>query len=357
MADFPKPPSKPQLALPSKTHLYAKADEREKQLQRRADELDELERDLTAQQEQLEEKRLEVETNSRALVENEMLLKNQKRIYQKQFALLMDQQELTKLGVDLRKKEEFLQQIEKRLNGQFFTREKELEKREAWVSAEHEKAALVGSRRLQAIVFTDVVNYSSLMQADEGLTIQKVRADLKRMQDEGEAQGGILINTMGDGMLMIFPSAIQAVRFSLSMQRAFAVGAGADTLRHRFGIHIADVALLPDGGIAGDGVNIASRLESKAPTGGMCLSSVVYTLVKGKLFLPPSSVEEVELKNITEPFPVYKYTPEAILAMADPDDSTPQVPLAEEERTTAASASSVPDTTDDRAPASPPDSP
>jgi adenylate cyclase len=181
------------------------------------------------------------------------------------------------------------------------------------------------------------------MQANEALTIQKVRADLQRMQAEGKEHGGMLINTMGDGMLMIFPSAIQAVRFSLNMQRTFAAGAaGGDGLRHRFGIHIADVALLPDGGIAGDGVNIASRLESKAPNGGICLSLVVYTLVKGKLQLPPGSVEEVVLKNITEPMPVYKYTPESICSMVDPNHSAPPVPLAEEERTAPPFAFSLP---------------
>lgn len=334
MADFPKPPIKTaSLALPSKAHLVAAADERERQLRQRAEELAELERQLLALQEEIEAKRIDAEAKSRALVENEMLLKNQKLLYQKQFAQLMEQRELVKLREELTRKEEFLLQTESRLNAQLSAREQELAKREAWVSAEHEKAALGATRRLQAIVFTDVVSYSSLMQADEALTIQKVRADLQRMQSDGKAQGGMLINTMGDGMLMIFPSAIQAVRFSLGMQRAFNVAVGADGLRHRFGIHIADVALLPDGGIAGDGVNIASRLESKAPNGGICLSSVVYTLVKGKLQLPPGSVEDVALKNIAEPMPVYKYSPESILAMPDPSGSAPQVVLADEERT------------------------
>lgn len=342
MADFPKPPdSRPNLVLPSKAHLVASAEQREKLLQQRAEELAVFEKELQDEKEQLEANRIELETKSRALVENEMLLKNQKLIYQKQFAQLMEQNELAKLRTEmeerrneLQKKEAFLAQTEKRLSEQFSAREQDLIKREAWVSSEHEKATLRGNRRLQAIVFTDVVSYSALMQANEGLTIQRVRADMQRMKDEGKVQGGMLINTMGDGMLMIFPSAIQAVRFSLGMQRTFNQSNGAEGLRHRFGLHIADVALLPDGGIAGDGVNIASRLESKAPNGGICLSEVVYTLVKGKLPLPPSSMEEVVLKNISEPMPVFKYTPEAILTMSDPTGSAPQVSLAEEERTT-----------------------
>jgi adenylate cyclase len=171
------------------------------------------------------------------------------------------------------------------------------------------------------------------MQSDEATTIRKVRADLQRMCDAGRDQGGLLINTMGDGMLKIFPSAIQAVRFSLAMQREFNQAVSGGGLQHRFGIHIADIAVLPDGGIAGDGVNIASRLESKAPRGGICLSGIVHLLVKGKLRLPPGELENVELKNIAEPVAVYKYTPEAILAMPPPEHSASGLVQPDEERT------------------------
>ena len=128
---------------------------------------------------------------------------------------------------------------------------------------------------------------------------------------------------------------IQAVRFSLDMQRALNRDSGTDGLQHRFGIHIADVALLPDGGIAGDGVNVASRLESKAPNGGICLSGIVYAIVKGKLPLPPSAVEEIVLKNIAEPVAAFKYTPEAILAMEVSNHTAPpDMTLPDEERST-----------------------
>jgi class 3 adenylate cyclase len=340
--DFPKPPERRKaLALPSKSGLITLLEEREAALKQQAEELAELGRQLDEQKFLLEAKSNDLETKTRALVEGEMLLKNQRMLHQKQIARVMEQQELASLRDelekredDIRRKEDFLGQTEKRLNEQFSAREQDLVKREAWVSAEHEKATAGHARRLQAIVFTDVVSYSALMQADESSTIRKVRADLQRMQDEGTAQGGMLINTMGDGMLMIFPSAIQAVRFSLGMQKTFNRGIGTAGLTHRFGIHIADVALLPDGGIAGDGVNIAARLESKAPNGGICLSEIVYFIVKGKLTLPPSSMEEIALKNITEPVAVYKYTPEAIADMPDQSGSTPpQAMIAEEERT------------------------
>ncbi len=342
MVDFPPPPGKqPQLSLPSRSGLLSKLEERETALKQREEELADLEFQLNEQKEQFEAKRLELESRSRALIEGELLLKNQKLLHQKQISRLMEQNELLALRKrleqqeeDFRKKEAFLTTTQKRLNDQLAEREADLVKREAWVSSEHEKATTNHSRRLQAIVFTDVVSYSALMQADESLTIEKVRVDLQRMKHEGEGQGGMLINTMGDGMVMIFPSAIQAVRFSLGMQKAFNTGRTADSLRHRFGIHIADVALLPDGGIAGDGVNIAARLESKAPNGGICLSEIVYFIVKGKLPMPPSSMEQITLKNITEPVAVYKYAPEAISAMADPGGSTSPIVPPEEERTT-----------------------
>ncbi|HTL67991.1 MAG TPA: adenylate/guanylate cyclase domain-containing protein [Lacunisphaera sp.] len=327
--------------MPSKSGLIAKIEEREAALQKRLEELAELERQLAEAKEEIEAKRHDLDTRQRALTEAELLLKNQKLLHQKQLARVMEQNELNALRRELeqreddfKKKEAFLTETQKRLNDQFAARERDLVKREAWVSAEHEKATAGHRRRLQAIVFTDVVSYSALMQANESRTIGMVRTDLQRMREAGESQGGMLINTMGDGMVMIFPSAIQAVRFSLAMQGQFNRGREGESLRHRFGIHIADVALLPDGGIAGDGVNIASRLESKAPAGGICISEIVFFIVKGKLPLPPSSVEKIALKNIAEPVAVYKFTPDDIAAMPDPGaTTTPPVPP-DEERTT-----------------------
>jgi len=342
MPDFPKPPEpRTNLALPSKSGVIAQIEEREAALKQHTEEVAGLERQVQERQEMQEARHHELEERARAVTEGELLLKSQRQQHQKQLAQLREQNELTAFHDELEqreddvlKKEAFLKQTEKRLTEQLASREQDLLKREAWVSTEYNKAVQTQSRRLQAIVFTDVVSYSALMQADESRTIQRVAVDLQRMKNEGKVQGGMLINTMGDGMVMIFPSAIQAVRFSLAMQKLFNRAKEGEGLQHRFGIHIADIALLPDGGIAGDGVNIASRLEAKAPAGGICLSEVVFFIVKGKLPLPPSSVETIALKNITEPVAVYKYTPEVIGEMPDSSGSMPPqaIPL-EEERT------------------------
>lgn len=335
---FPKPPKVSAPSLPSRSAVVTRIEEREAELKQGFQELVALENKAQAEREELAAKRADLENRDRALVEAELLLKNQRLLHQKQISQLMEQKDLVDLRAklerreaDLGEKETFLQQAEKRLSEQLAARELDLSRREAWVSAEHEKAAQKHARRLQAVVFTDVVGFSALMQADESATIRRVRADLQRMQEAGQAEGGTLINTMGDGMLMIFPSAFQAVRFSIEMQRGLNRAASAGGLQHRFGLHIADVAPLADGGIAGDGVNIAARLESKAPNGGICLSEVAYFLVKGKLALPPSSVEKLSLKNIVEPVAVYKFTPETISAMPDYGTTSP---VLEEERTT-----------------------
>ena len=198
--DFPKPPPKQPLSLPSRPGALARIDEREAQLKQGFEELMALERKLQAEREEFEEKRADLENRSRALFEAELLLKNQRMLHQKQMSQLMEQKDLLELRAkleqqedDLRDKEAFLLQTEKRLGQQLAARELDLSKREAWVSAEHEKASKKHARRLQAVVFTDVVGFSALMQTDESRTIQRVGADLQRMREAGRTNGGTLI--------------------------------------------------------------------------------------------------------------------------------------------------------------------
>ena len=122
---------------------------------------------LQADREAFEAKRGELENRCRAVDEAELLLKNQRMLHQKQMSQLMEQKDLVELRAkleqqedDLREKEAFLSETEKRLGKQLAARELDLSRREAWVSAEHEKAAQKHARRLQAVVFTDVVGFS-----------------------------------------------------------------------------------------------------------------------------------------------------------------------------------------------------
>lgn len=164
-------------------------------------------------------------------------------------------------------------------------------------------------RGLAAIVFTDVVGYSQRMQRDEAGTMALVKADFALIRERCTDQGGEVLNTMGDGLLLCFPSAVQAVTCALQIQSEFGARRTLlppeQTLAHRMGVHIGDVFRQEAGGVAGDGVNIAARLEGKAPPGGVCISQTVYDTVKGKVPMQAVFVGPESFKNITQPIPVW----------------------------------------------------
>ena len=168
-------------------------------------------------------------------------------------------------------------------------------------------------RRLAAVVFTDVVGYSARMQRDEASTISGVEADLDRMRKLCIEYGGEVLNSMGDGLMLCFPSAVKAVSFALKVQGEFAArkSSAPQALEHRIGVHLGDVISLENGSVAGDGVNIASRLEAKAPPGGSCMSQTVYDTVNGKVPMQASFVGPQNLKNIAQPIPVWHVRPES----------------------------------------------
>ena len=165
-----------------------------------------------------------------------------------------------------------------------------------------------GERRLAAIVFSDVVGYSARMQRDETGTMALVGTDFARMAALAADEEGEVLNTMGDGMLLAFPSAVQAVTFALQSQAEFAhrkvLKPPEKALEHRIGIHVGDVFRL-DNRVAGDGVNIAARLQAKAPAGGICVSQTVYDLIRGKVTVEAVALGPQEFKNIAEKIPIY----------------------------------------------------
>jgi class 3 adenylate cyclase len=168
--------------------------------------------------------------------------------------------------------------------------------------------------RLAAMVFTDVVGYSARMQADPKETIAAVQADFDRMRALAAEHGGEVLNTMGDGMMLSFGSAEAGMRFALAMQTEFgeryAAPGGRKSLQHRVGIHIGDVYRVEGGHMAGDGVNIAARLEPHAPHGGIAISQLVYDFCRGKVQMRPQLIGPRALKNIAEPMMVWRVVPE-----------------------------------------------
>jgi len=178
-------------------------------------------------------------------------------------------------------------------------------------------------RRLAAVVFTDVVGYSARMERDEAATISGVEADLGRMRMLCVEHGGEVLNSMGDGLMLCFPSVVKGVNFALKVQGEFAARktTNPDALEHRIGIHLGDVVALENGSVAGDGVNIASRLEAKAPPGGICMSQIVYETVKGKVSMQATFIGPQSFKNIAQPIPIWHVRPECVVGSSDTSTS------------------------------------
>ena len=165
-------------------------------------------------------------------------------------------------------------------------------------------------RRLAAILAADVVGYSRLVGIDEEGTLAALKALRKSLIDPTvtEHRGRIVKNT-GDGALVEFASAVDAVRCAVEIQRETAdrtINIPQDRrIEFRIGINIGDI-VIEEGDIFGDGVNIAVRLESIAAPGGVCISEDVYRQVRGKFDATFEDTGEQKLKNIVQPVRVYR---------------------------------------------------
>ncbi len=142
-------------------------------------------------------------------------------------------------------------------------------------------------RRLAAVLAADVAGYSRLMGADEEGTLARLKAVRKALVDPTiAAHRGRIVKTTGDGMLVEFASAVDAVRCAVEVQRAMAER-NADVpqdhrIDFRIGIHVGDI-IIDDDDIFGDGVNIAARLEGIAEPGGVCISDDAHRQIRGKV--------------------------------------------------------------------------
>jgi adenylate cyclase len=168
---------------------------------------------------------------------------------------------------------------------------------------------LIVERRLAAILAADVVGYARLMEQDETgtLTILKERRNVI-LNPLVAFHKGRIVKVMGDGVLIEFASAVNAVRCALELQQKMSeANTAVDEDRAivlRVGINLGDVVV---GGsdIYGEGVNIAARLESIAEPGTVYISGTVYDQVKGKLKLDYKEIGPQSLKNIAEPVRTY----------------------------------------------------
>jgi TolB-like protein len=172
---------------------------------------------------------------------------------------------------------------------------------------EQEQPVRVG-RRLAAIVAADVAGYSRLMGLDEVGTARTLREHRKATDALVAKHGGRLVKTTGDGVLLEFPSVVDAVECAVAMQAVMAErnqGVPEDRrMLYRIGINLGDVLIEGDD-ILGDGVNVAARLEGIAEAGGICLSSSAYEQVRGKVLVDFTDLGEQTFKNIARQIRAY----------------------------------------------------
>ena len=166
------------------------------------------------------------------------------------------------------------------------------------------------TRKLAAILVSDVVGYSRLAGADEDRTLARLRALRSDLIDPTVAvHNGRVVKRTGDGSIIEFRSVVDAVRCAIEVQNGMVErNAGLPPERRiefRVGIHLGDVVEESDGDLMGDGVNIAARLERIAKPGAICLSEDAYRQVKSRLDLAVSDLGPTQVKNIAEPVRVY----------------------------------------------------
>ncbi len=176
-------------------------------------------------------------------------------------------------------------------------------------------------RRLAAILALDVTGYSHLMGGDEIGTLRALKAHRRDRIDPSIARhNGRIASIAGDGLMAEFASVVDAVAAAVTVQRAMqdanAAIAPERRIVLRIGINVGDI-IIDGGGIFGDGVNVAARLEALSEPGGICISRSAYEQVRDRLGLPFSDLGEQSVKNITRSIGVFALTPQDIATLRD----------------------------------------
>jgi TolB-like protein/class 3 adenylate cyclase len=173
------------------------------------------------------------------------------------------------------------------------------------------------SHQLAAILFADIVGYTAIMQENEEVAVEKVNRFREVVELIAEELNGKIVQYYGDGSLLLFNSATDAAEFAKLLQ---------DDLQNepqvpiRVGIHMGDV-LIHSGNIFGDVVNIASRIQSLAPVGGIYISETVYRSIANKKELEANFVGEEKLKNVKDPVRIYEILTGSTQAFSERDST------------------------------------
>jgi adenylate cyclase len=163
-------------------------------------------------------------------------------------------------------------------------------------------------RRLAAIMFSDVVGYTAMTQSNEKLALDVLEDHRRLLRPVFAKHMGKEVKTIGDAFLVEFGSALDAVNCAIEMQQAMQRRNQDRTVltrvQIRIGVHVGDV-VEKDGDVYGDTVNISSRIEKLAESGGIAISGQVYEQVKNKVNFPIIKMGDFQLKNVEAPAPVY----------------------------------------------------
>ena len=153
---------------------------------------------------------------------------------------------------------------------------------------------MLSSRQLAAIMFTDIVGYTALMGKDFNKALELIRISKEIQKPLVEKHNGKWLKEMGDGAMARFSTALDAVNCSIEIQKT---ARGELDAKLRIGIHLGDVTVEEDD-VHGDGVNVASRLESIADAGGIYISESIEKAIQGQTDVQAKYLGEVKLKNV-----------------------------------------------------------
>ncbi|MCH8500751.1 MAG: hypothetical protein LAT77_02440 [Aliidiomarina sp.] len=178
-------------------------------------------------------------------------------------------------------------------------------------------------RKLCAIMFIDIVGYTSLMSTSEKQAIAAVRQVRHELKGLLPAYHGELIKALGDGYLCIFKSSIEAASCALALQQAL----DAAPFQIRIGLHLGDIILAGDD-VYGDGVNVAARIESEASAGDIFVSDGIAQALLGHDNFQVLSQGEKRLKNVAKPIEVFRLQGQPVTAAPKPKASAVQIAVA-----------------------------
>ena len=155
-------------------------------------------------------------------------------------------------------------------------------------------------RRLVAVMFTDMVGYTALIESDEQAAVEKRDWYVSALDRQHDAFGGTVVQRLGDGSMSMFPSSLAAVQAAVAMQQELA----AQDVPIRIGVHVGEVVVEPER-LTGEAVNIASRIESFAVPGGVMLSDTAYAPLQNRSDLEVVPLGRFKLKNVGRAFDLY----------------------------------------------------